>query len=276
VLLRYLHILGMLLSFSMLNPSVVYAWTDPTRGTSFKEYDSLTKAIEDEDHISTRAIYRIELDELRPTQSDVGMIEVHTRENKIERRDEDELLKYFLKGDDGKGKLAKIVIGPRNQIWLVDGHHLARAFYDLEYKFLLAKVVGNFSNLTDEDFEELLVKKKWTWLQRWPKGATRPVQLKVSELPKSIGGLRNDPFRSLAWAVKAEGGFKESKEPYQQFYWSDFFREYITEAELNRDWDGSVQKALRLAWSEEARKRKLPGYIPGPVPLCKRSLKKHG
>jgi hypothetical protein len=69
--------------------------------------------------------------------------------------------------------------------------------------------------------------------------------------------LEDDPFRSLAGAVRRAGGFAKDTTPYAEFLWADFFRRRIKSKEVQKRFAPAVQRALVLAKSEDAR------YLPG-------------
>ena len=52
-------------------------------------------------------------------------------------------------------------------------------------------------------------------------------------LPKHIGELQNDPFRSLAAVTKNYGCWIDPRNvPFVEFLWGDFFREYLQDKVL--------------------------------------------
>jgi hypothetical protein len=81
----------------------------------------------------------------------------------------------------------------------------------------------------------------------------------ISDLPKDIRGLADDPYRSVAWQVRERGGFEKTEKPFAEFKWADFFREHLKTHPLHHDFEEAVKEAMALAQSPEARR--LPGYI---------------
>jgi hypothetical protein len=43
------------------------------------------------------------------------------------------------------------------------------------------------------------------------------------DLPKTVAGLIDDPFRSLAGELRRAGGFAKDTTPFSEFLWADFF-----------------------------------------------------
>ena len=47
------------------------------------------------------------------------------------------------------------------------------------------------------------------------------------DIPKSVTGLVDDPFRSLAGELRRAGGFAKDTTPFSEFLWADFLRRRI-------------------------------------------------
>jgi hypothetical protein len=87
--------------------------------------------------------------------------------------------------------------------------------------------------------------------------------LTPSQLPPNLESMPDDPYRSLAWRVRKEGGFcrSEMQKEFAEFVWADWFR---TRPELPIDAvsassDSLLATALTLAKSSAAEG--MPGYI---------------
>jgi hypothetical protein len=46
-------------------------------------------------------------------------------------------------------------------------------------------------------------------------------------LPKTVAGLIDDPFRSLAGELRRAGGFAKDTTPFSEFLWTDFLRRRV-------------------------------------------------
>ena len=79
----------------------------------------------------------------------------------------------------------------------------------------------------------------------------------MANLPKALGELADDPYRSLAGEVRHAGGFPKDATPFAEFLWADFFRRRIKLAQLQRDPDVALQTALTLCHSP------LAAHLPG-------------
>jgi hypothetical protein len=83
------------------------------------------------------------------------------------------------------------------------------------------------------------------------------------DIPKSIAGLVDDPFRSLAGELRRAGGFAKDTTPFSEFLWADYLRRRMKRKAVESDFDHALERALELAKSKEADF--LPGWC-GPVP----------
>ena len=67
----------------------------------------------------------------------------------------------------------------------------------------------------------------------------------------------DDPFRSLAGALRRRGGFAKDTTPYSEFLWADFLRRRLKRKQVDADFDGALEQALQFAHGGEA------DYLPG-------------
>jgi hypothetical protein len=85
------------------------------------------------------------------------------------------------------------------------------------------------------------------------KGRRRP----YSDLPRTVKGMEDDPYRSLAGELRNVGGFAKDSTPFSEFLWADFLRRRIKAKAIRADFEVALAKALALARSAEA------DYLPG-------------
>jgi len=203
-----------------------------------------------------------ELAELHPTQAAVGMVEVQIRAEKLRKqmqgRSEQEFLAHLRKHD----RVEPVVIGPAGVLYITDHHHLARALYEIGQAMTYCKVLDNLSSSNLDAFWKRLQEDNEVYLRE------RGHAITPSQLPISVKDLRDDPFRSLAGAVRESCGFSkvESSSPvsnYLEFKWADYLRENwpktnIAVDDINANFDSATKAALQLAIQKEAIA--LPGY----------------
>jgi hypothetical protein len=82
----------------------------------------------------------------------------------------------------------------------------------------------------------------------------------VEKLPRKVTELTDDPYRSLAWAVRNRGGFQKTTASFSEFQWANFFRKRIEIGPKAKDFEKAVQAALKISHTAEAKN--LPGYTP--------------
>jgi hypothetical protein len=196
---------------------------------------------------------RIAIADLRPTQLTVGYREVAAKRaawdamNKAAR-------KVFL-----EGHVVPVVLGPSRRRYVVDHHHLARALADDGQNTVLVGQLADFSVLSKPEFWLVMQHRRWVY----PFDADGERQ-PFDALPRTIAQLVDDPWRSLAAAVRDAGGFAKENEPFAEFLWADFLRRRLDAALLAGDFAKAVTAALKLAHTEAASH--LPGWsqVPGP------------
>ena len=148
------------------------------------------------------------LSDLHPTQASVGMAEVRIKAEKlkdeIQRQSEHDFLKYLVKHN----KEEPVIIGPGGIFYITDHHHLARALYEVGASTTYCNIVDNLSDAKAEDFWKHLKDNNEVYLEDQNGNPIKP-----NDLPTSVKNLKNDPFRSLAGAVREilwvrEGGYE--------------------------------------------------------------------
>jgi hypothetical protein len=190
--------------------------------------------------------------DLRPTQITVGMREVVAKRKRWKE----------IAGKKG-GKflgshMIPVVLGPKHRNYVVDHHHLARALHDEGVKEVAVTAIANLSALDSDAFWTVMDNRNWMHPFD-ADGARRH----YADIPKSVTGLIDDPFRSLAGELRRAGGFAKDTTPFSEFLWADFLRRRLKRKTVERDFDHAVEQALELAKSVDANY--LPGWC-GPVP----------
>ncbi|HUI12342.1 MAG TPA: ParB-like protein [Xanthobacteraceae bacterium] len=194
----------------------------------------------------------IDVSDLRPTQITVGMREVQEKR----KRWRDTPIK---KGEKFLGRhMIPVILGPKQRHYVIDHHHLARALHDEGIKDVPVTVLANLGKLDPDEFWNVMDNR--SWMHPFDaKGERRH----YSDLPKTVTGLIDDPFRSLAGELRRQGGFAKDTTPFSEFLWADFLRRRIRLKLVEGDFERALEKAMQLAKSENA------GYLPGwcgPVP----------
>lgn len=193
-------------------------------------------------------IYLTPVSNMKPTQITVGFIEVQYKKQKLSQLSPLSLKRYL------KEHPIPAVIGPKNQLYLTDKHHMAKALIELNIKNCYFTVQHNFSDIPEHKFFSVL-----EVLELIHPYDEKGNKVNISLIPSSIKELKDDPYRSLASFVKRNHGFIKIPKPYIEFLWADFLRQHISVEEINKDITKATKKATQICTSEKASH--LLGYI---------------
>jgi hypothetical protein len=197
----------------------------------------------------------VAITDLRPTQITVGMREVkakrkHWREIAEKKKDKDA---------DFLGKhMIPVILGPKQRHYVIDHHHLALALHGEGVKEVAVTVIANLSMLEPDSF--WFVMDNHNWMHPFDDTGRRR---HYNDLPKSVIGLVDDPYRSLAGELRRVGGYAKDTTPFSEFIWADFLRRRVKRKLVERDFERGLEKALQLAKTVDANY--LPGWC-GPSP----------
>jgi hypothetical protein len=202
-------------------------------------------------HVREPVLKPVKIKDLRPTQMTVGMREVEEkrkrwREHKGKKKDE------FL-----GSHMIPVLLGPKEQHYVIDHHHLARALLEEGQDHVLISVIADLRTLDRDAF--WVVADNRGWCHPYDQNGIRR---DFKDIPDKIGGLRDDPYRSLAGEIRRLGGCSKETVPFSEFLWADFFRRRLKKKALEKEFTASMERALKLAKSSEASY--LPGWC-GPV-----------
>jgi len=197
----------------------------------------------------------VELKAIRPTQFAVGAREVQIKAEKMGAMGARELEKYLA------GHPVDVILGPGNLYYAIDGHHFALAAQAIGIRWVCVEIHNDYSDLSLSDFWKKMIRNERVYLYRLGEGPLSPTRL-----PKRWDQMIDDPYRSLASAVKREGGFKKSKDSFAEFEWAEFFRQYIKIEEGEEAFQKAVHAGYVLAQSSLAEQ--LPGHNGGEGTNC--------
>lgn len=145
------------------------------------------------------------------------------------------------------------VRGPGNAFYIIDHHHLSLALCQSQVRSAFVEVVGDFSSFSAVRFWRRMESEGWVYPFDEKGNRVHP-----ATIPSAIPALKADHYRDLAWSVREAGGYKKTRAPYAEFRWADFFRQRITLSSVRRDYETSVEVAMKLARSPAAAH--LPGH----------------
>jgi len=167
--------------------------------------------------------------ELCPTQITVGMREVkEKRKHWRERADRD--------GGEFLGRhMIPVLLGPKQRHYVIDHHHLARAFQEEGVKEVLVTVVADLHALQKSSFWVVLDNRGWCHPYD-AEGQRRDFE----DIPTAISDLVDDPYRSLAGELRQTGGFAKDTTPFSEFVWADFLRRRIKLRDIKADFSAAL------------------------------------
>lgn len=189
--------------------------------------------------------------DLTPTQVTVGMREVDIKRQGWREKHSHGSVNYL-----NKHRLP-VILGPNARHYLIDRHHLTLALYDEGVSELPVLIVANLSGYGFDEFWKTLEDHHWTHPFD-DQGRRRSYYA----MPTSVDALIDDPFRSLAGALKRAGGYTKDKAPFSEFRWADFMRSRIPRELIEQHFGRALVLAMSLAESAEAAA--LPGWRRHP------------
>lgn len=191
----------------------------------------------------------IDIDDLHPTQLTLGMEEVEQRRKQMAQLSASELRQKM------EEKAVPHVVGPNGRIYMVDHHHFCRVMHELGHrKVLLGEREHDWSNLDIEAFWKRMEKRRLCWPVDID-GNQRP----AVKIPAHVKDLTDNPWRTLARAVRGKAYREKKRQHFQEFRWGNYFRSFMTTRLLETDIRLAEALAVKLARSSEAQD--LPGYI---------------
>jgi hypothetical protein len=169
----------------------------------------------------------VEIDHLHPTQFDIGKIEEKDKREDFEGMKPKKLRKYL------KEHPCPVIIGPGGVPYISDEQHRADAAEEAEDSHhavkslrkngeatMYMKVIANYHDLSDAEFEKVMIAKHYTYLK--DRGKLR----KFKDLPDHVDKMGNDPYRSVAGFL-ADVSYKKVNVFFLQFKIAEWLREKL-------------------------------------------------
>jgi hypothetical protein len=198
------------------------------------------------------ALQPVEIATLKPTQMTIGLREVERKRTEWRKHAERD-------GPDFLGRhMIPAVRGPGSALYLIDNHHLVRALHDEGVGHVLVKIIAELDDLKKSEFWVFMDNRNW--LHPFDADGERQ---DYDQLPKKIGAMADDPYRSLAGELRRAGGFAKDTTPFSEFIWADFLRRRMKRSFVDKDFERALDYAMELAKNKEADY--LPGWC-GPSP----------
>lgn len=174
------------------------------------------------------------LEELRPTQMTVGYDEVAFKRRIWSAQTSEEKSRFIFEHP------LPAVLGPNRHYYILDGHHLGRALLDEGIDKVRLSLVDDLSHLDPEKFWQVLERRNLIYPYVY--GQRRDVE----DMPKTLGELADDPFRSLAAQVRRACEYGKDPTPFAEFQWADYLRIHISFSTLRAYPERAFQYARKL------------------------------
>lgn len=196
------------------------------------------------DHDDDRNLVVVNVGDLQPTQMCVGLAEVWSRQKDFGEESKKERLNYL------RGKPVPLVRNRIGQLWMVDRHHRLRALLEMDPSVTTyGYVVAELDSEHRADALESLQQRGWLYLHDGRGNGPWP----SSDLPHSLLGLQDDPYRSLVWKLKKEGVIQpQPLIPYHEFRWGAWLRTRPLPPFSSAQLDPALPASRRLARSAAA------------------------
>lgn len=184
---------------------------------------------------------------LHPTQLTVGEKEVAAKAEELSAKTYATLDAHLL------SHIVPVVVGPHDVWNMIDHHHFVLAAYRLGITHVYSSVVADWHDLHRNEF----------WARMQQENFVYPldehgVRHTIDMLPTGISGLRDDIYRSLAWAARKAGAYEKTTEPFSEFRWSAFYRQRIAIETLQQDFNLAIE--LAVSFSHHHSASHMPGY----------------
>ena len=102
---------------------------------------------------------------------------------------------------------------------------------------VLVNVISDLSALEKDPFWVVMDCRGWCH----PYDADG-VRRTFNDIPTVIADLVDDPFRSLAGALRRAGGFAKDVTPFSEFLWADFLRHRIKRRAVEKDFAMALKR----------------------------------
>jgi len=189
---------------------------------------------------------------LHPLQGAVGLEEVNSKVEKIRADLEGERQRLL---DDP----IKVVHGPNGGLFITDHHHGADAWRLAKHPMAYCRIDDGGKSGSEAGFWSDLSARGLVHLED-----ARGKSIAPAQLPAHLAAMPDDPYRSLAWRLRKQGGFcraEMARMDFAEFIWADWLRSRLP---MPSSTDGAstkpfVARALSLALGKSASG--MPGYV---------------
>ena len=161
-------------------------------------------------------LIEVAIQALHPTQLCVGMAEIEHRIADFRNEDPKERRRYL------KTRPIPLVRSSAGELWMVDRHHRLRGLLAVEPEATGWGYIALDLPLSNRS-AVLQALQQRGWLYLYDGRGLGP--LEPEELPETLLGCQDDPYRSLVWKLKREGVIDRAPLiPFHEFRWAAWLR----------------------------------------------------
>jgi hypothetical protein len=140
-------------------------------------------------------LHTVPIADLRPTQITVGMREVEAKQKSWQQQEENKKAEFLGR------HMIPVIRGPKDRLYVLDHHHLSLALHNEGVEEVLVSALVDLRMLSKDEFWVYLDNR--AWVHPYDASGRRR---DFADIPKKIGGLKDDPFRSIAGELRRGGG----------------------------------------------------------------------
>ena len=153
--------------------------------------------------------------DLKPAQIAIGLLEVEHKMKDYAHMSRDEFHEYTAKHPVP-------VVKSDHGCYIIDHHHLCRAYHELGHRQVSMYIQADFSAFSGPKFWEMMETASWV-LPQDQFGQRHPYR----HLPIDIRGMADDPYRSLVWKLREGGYWRKEEVPFAEFKLANYLRDKV-------------------------------------------------
>ncbi len=140
----------------------------------------------------------------------------------------------------------RLIVGPRGDLYVVDRHHWLRAREAEAIEVVEVTIMADLSRLDYQAFWAEL--ERHSWCHPHDAAGTRR---NLADLPPSISALTDDPYRSLASALRRAENLPKPASLFSECKLANALREALSPGLVEADFDAALDAAIKLLPARE-------------------------
>ncbi len=184
----------------------------------------------------------IQVQNLRPTQPEVGLYQVKKKADELKDLSPSEIDSLARK------KEVPCIIGPDRQFYLIDHHHQSLAFLLNGTPHAYVNVIENWTQFSSlHEFWSKMCNQNWCYRLLADGSEISPLE---NRFPRSLDQCGDNPYRSLVWLLIKDHRIEEGSIPYFEFKVGEILRNHSLwikgSPSQKEDWEPYLKTAKEL------------------------------